>query len=151
MLLRAASFLGWPINWKYALPAFAAAAVALANLAAVALFLPESLSPELRRELADRPRDEFTLRNLGRAFGQEAVGPLLTTRLFYSVSFSLMTTMFALYSLLRFGLEQDETAYILAYVGLIAAVVQGGLIGWLTSKFDERRLLFGCMALMAAS
>ncbi len=129
------------IIWQFALPAFVAAGVAFLNMIAVYFFLPESLSEERRAELASRPRDEFSFRNLQAAFRRPRVGPLFTIRFFSGLAFSLLTTIFPLYALNRFGLEAAETAYILTYVGVLSVLVQGVGIGRLTARFQERWLV----------
>jgi DHA1 family tetracycline resistance protein-like MFS transporter len=48
-------------------------------------------------------------------------------------------------------LQADQTGYILAYVGVLAVLVQGVAIGWLTARFRESRLIFSAAILMALS
>jgi len=57
------------------------------------------------------------------------------------VAFSIMTTSFSLYVMFRFGYDAQHTGYLFAYVGLIAVVVQGGLIGRLVKRFGEAPLV----------
>jgi DHA1 family tetracycline resistance protein-like MFS transporter len=142
---------GTAIVWQFALPAFAAAAVALVNLIAVFFFLPESLTLEKREELAHKPQTEFTFQNLRAAFQRPQVGPLLSTRFVFSLAFSTFQTVFPLWALNRLQLQADETAYILAYVGILVALVQGVAIGRLTQRFDENRLMFSAVILMTLS
>lgn len=64
-------------------------------------------------------------------------------------SFSMMTTAFAYFTLVKFGYNAAETGYLLGFVGLIAAVVQGGAFGVLTKHFGEARLVIaGCVILV---
>lgn len=139
------------LTWQYALPAFAAAGLATINWIAVYLFLPESLSAERREELAKNPRAEFTLRNLAAAFQRPRVGPLLHTRFWFGLAFAMFQTVFALYAASRLGLAADQTAFILAYVGVLVVLVQGVLVGRLAARFPENRLVFWCSAIMSAS
>lgn len=135
--------------WQFALPALVAAAVSFTNLMAVYFFLPESLSEQRRAELASRPRDEFTLHNLIAAFQRPRVGPLFTIRFFSGLAFSMLTTIFSLYALNRFGLEASQTAYILTYVGVLSVLVQGVGIGRLTKRFEEKWLVFVSSVVLA--
>lgn len=137
------------VIWQFALPALVAAAVAFANIIAVYFFLPESLSAESRAELASRPRDEFSLRNLQEALTRPRVGPLFSIRFVSGLSFSILTTIFSLYALNRFGLKADQTAYILTYVGVLSVLVQGVGIGQLTARFEERWLVFVSSVILA--
>lgn len=137
---------------RYAVPAFAAAAIALLNWIAVFIWLPESLTREARAELAKRPaRAVMSLSALLRALQRPRFGPLLHTRFLYGLAFATFTGVFALYARYRLGLSSDQTGYVLAYVGLLVVLVQGVAIGRLTARFQESRLIFGAVVLLALS
>jgi len=135
----------------YAVPAFAAAALALINLLAVFVFLPESLTAERRAEIAAQARPPFTLRALIVALNRPRVGPLLHTRFFFGLAFSLFQSVFALYAQYRLDLTAQTTGYVLAYVGLLSVLVQGVAIGKLTARFAESRLIFAASVVMGVS
>jgi DHA1 family tetracycline resistance protein-like MFS transporter len=59
----------------------------------------------------------------------------------FIVAFSIMTTSFSLYTMFRFGYDAQHTGYLFAYVGLIAVIIQGGLIGRLVKRFGEMPLV----------
>ncbi|MGD2144881.1 MAG: MFS transporter, partial [Anaerolineae bacterium] len=59
------------------------------------------------------------------------------------------TTNFALYTRYRFGLTDQATSYILTYVGVLVVLVQGVIVGWLTDRFPERKIIVGGVALLA--
>jgi DHA1 family tetracycline resistance protein-like MFS transporter len=65
----------------------------------------------------------------------------------FIVAFSIMTTAFSLYTMFRFGYDAQHTGYLFAYVGLIAVIIQGGLIGRLVKRFGEMPLvIFGALS-----
>jgi len=136
-------------NWGYNIPAFAAAALSFVNLTAVFFFLPESLSPAKRAMLAQRPRPAFTFRALWDALNRPRVGPLLHTRLFFGLASATFQTVFTLYAQYRLGLNAQTTGFVLAYVGVLAVLVQGGAIGWLTARFSDKRLILISTIVMA--
>jgi DHA1 family tetracycline resistance protein-like MFS transporter len=138
-------------QWGYAVPAFAAAGLCVLNLIWVLLSLPESLTAERRAALAMRPRPPITARALFEALRRPKVGPLLHTRLFYGLAFGLFQANFALFALYRLGLQSRSTGYILAYVGLLAVLVQGLAIGRLTARFAEKQLVLAGVAVMATA
>ncbi len=138
-------------QFGYAVPALAAAGLVTINLLMVAFWLPESLSEQQRRELAEEEQPRITLSALIDALKRPFSGPLLITRFFFGLAFSLFQTIFSLYALRRFNLDAQQTGYILAYVGLLAAIVQGGLIGVLTKRFREDLLIVLSVAIMAVS
>ncbi|MGD8626180.1 MAG: MFS transporter [Anaerolineae bacterium] len=137
---------------RYAVPAFAAAALSALNLAGVIAWLPESLTPQRRAEIAGRPaRAMLDPVELWHALQRPRFGPLLHVRFVYSLAFAIFTANFALYTQYRLGLDDRTTSYILTYVGLLVVLVQGVAIGRLTARFQEKHLVLAAAALMAPS
>jgi DHA1 family tetracycline resistance protein-like MFS transporter len=91
-------------QWGYNVPAFLAAGLATLNLVMVFFWLPESLSPEKRAEIASQNRPSLSLSALWEALHRPLVGPLLHTRFFFGLAFAIFQTIFALYTLYRFQL-----------------------------------------------
>lgn len=138
-------------KWGYAVPAFAAAGLALANWIAVYFWLPESLSQERRSELArtaDLRADLATYRGL---FSRPRTGPLLGIGFVYRLAFSTHTTIFSLYCLVRFDATARATGLMLTYIAFLVVLVQGGAIGPLTRRFTEPRLVLVALAGMTLS
>lgn len=139
--------------WGYAVPAYAAAGLALINLVAVYFALPESLTPEKRAEMAAREAEQpsFTLKALWQALSRPRVGPLLNIRFFFGLAFSIFQTIFALYAQYRLDLDARATGFILTYVGVLSVIVQGFAVGKLSQRFKENRLILASTLIMAVS
>jgi len=135
----------------YSVPAFVAAGIAALNLVQIFFLLPESLTEERRREMGGRQRPPITLRALTEALRRPVVGPLLIVRFFFGLAFSTFQSIFTLYAQYKLGLGSDKTGYILAYVGVLSVITQGGLIGPLTKRFRERWLIITGLWLMTFS
>ena len=133
------------------LPALVSAALAILSLAAVAIWLPESLPPEERQKRRANPHTAFNLINLVDELRRPCVGPLLVIRLFYSFAFTLFQANFALYAKEVLGLDVRSTGLILTYVGLLSVIIQGFAIGKLTEIFKERRLITASTLILAVS
>jgi len=139
-------------KWGYSVPAFAAAGLAAANLLGVIGVLPESLTAERKAELAKREkRALISIPAMIQELRKPTVGPLMTIRLFYAIAAALFQSMFTLWAKDRLSLNAQTTSYLLAYVGLLAVIVQGGLIGMLTKRFGESRLISWGVVLQALS
>jgi len=138
-------------TWGYSVPAFAAAALSLVNLTLVFFFLPESLSPARRAMLALRPRPSFTFEALWCALNRPRVGPLLHTRLFFALASATFQTVFTLYAQYKLGLNARTTGLVLAYVGVLAVIVQGGAIGWMTKRYSDKQLILTSTVVMTLS
>ena len=138
-------------QWGYATPAFVAAALSLCNLVASFFLLPESLSIEQRTRKAAENRPAFDFESMRAGLNHPRVRPLIYILFCFGLASSLFTTIFSLYAQYRLQLSAQSTGYVLAYVGLLAVLVQGVGIGWLTARFSESMLIIQAVALMSVS
>jgi DHA1 family tetracycline resistance protein-like MFS transporter len=137
---------------RYAVPAYFAAGLALINWIAVYLWLPESLTDEIKAQLARRPsRSILSPSELLQAMRRPRFGPLLHVRLFYGLSFAMFTGVFALWALYRLDLDSTQTGYILGYFGILIVLVQGLAIGRLAKRYPESRLILVATTILAVS
>jgi len=127
-------------QWGYNLPALVAASLSFLNLLSIFFFLPESLTNERKDAALRRKRVPFSMGAMIQAFRRPQVGPLLQVRFFYGLAFVIFQSIFALFTQ-ALGFTSQTTGFVLAYVGIVIVVVQGGLIGILTRKFCENRLI----------
>jgi DHA1 family tetracycline resistance protein-like MFS transporter len=120
------------------LPFFFAGSLAMVNLVYGYFVLPESLPPERRRPVQWARANPFTsLYELTRLKGAGwLLGVIACANL---AQFSLYTT-WVLYTTHRFGWNTAQNGWSLFAVGVVAAVVQGGLLGRLLKRFGASRL-----------
>jgi MFS transporter, DHA1 family, tetracycline resistance protein len=137
-------------QWGFAVPAFAAAGLALVNLLLVAVWLPESLPVE-KRGLSQEKKPAVSLSALTAAMRRPFTGPLLITRFFFGLAFAIFQTIFSLYALTRFELSAAQTGYVLTYVGILSVITQGFLVGRITKLVREDILIVGSVIVMALS
>jgi DHA1 family tetracycline resistance protein-like MFS transporter len=139
----------------FAAPAIAAAALALLNMIGITFWLPESLTATARAELAKKPRRSFAITALVQSLRRPRVGALLQIRFFYGMAFVSFESVFALFTQFRLGLAPQTAGMtvglILAYVGVLAALVQGVAVGRLAVRYGETKLIFAFMALLSIS
>lgn len=126
-------------QWGIHVPFFFAAALCFANAALLYFTLPETVT-------ADHPAKNSaaggrSLRNVIASLKQPRLAFVLVIYFLFIVAFSIMTTSFSLYTMFRFGYDAKHTGYLFAYVGLIAVIIQGGLIGRLVKRFGELPLV----------
>ncbi len=135
--------------WGIGVPFFFAAGLCFANSALLYFTLPETVT-------ADHPARVSAaggrgLSQLLTSLRQPRLGFVLVIYFLFVVAFSIMTTSFSLYTMFRFGYDARHTGYLFAYVGLIAVIIQGGLIGRLVKKFGELPLvIFGALCFSAS-
>lgn len=138
-------------QWGYFVPAYAAAGIATINLVVVILWLPESLTQERKDEIALQKNPPISLKSVILAMKRPIVGALLSTRLFYGFAFALFQSVFALYGQYRFNLNAQNTGYILAYVGVISVFTQGFLVGKITDRYPDRKIILITTGIIAFS
>jgi predicted MFS family arabinose efflux permease len=126
-------------------PFIAAGALAAVNLVAAWLILPEPPRPAVRPIRRSRWRD------LRLAMARPGVGRLLAIYFLSMFAFSAMESTFALLTADRWQLSDRGVGLVFGYIGILIALVQGGLIGPLSRRIGERTMLVAGMALMALS
>ena len=126
-------------RWGIHVPFIFAAVLCFANAMLLYFTLPETVT-------ADHPAKNSAARGRGlrqvmRSLKQPRLAFVLVIYFLFIVAFSIMTTAFSLYTMFRFGYNAQHTGYLFAYVGLIAVIIQGGLIGRLVKRFGELPLV----------
>jgi DHA1 family tetracycline resistance protein-like MFS transporter len=141
-----------------ALPAFVAAGLSVVNLILALGFLPESLPASVRAgaaasgqkgagasgappPTAASRRSVLSLSGLRTAISDPDVGRALVVNFLVVFWFAGMEQTFRLFTEDAFHMSAAGTGRILGLVGITAAIIQGGLIGRLSRRFGEVRLL----------
>jgi DHA1 family tetracycline resistance protein-like MFS transporter len=137
-----------PVNADFQSPALAAAAASALAFALAVFVLPESLAAERRADLARRsPAERRTL--FREALARPQVGLLIALSFLAVFVFAGMEATFAMWSRRQFGWGPEQNGYLFAFVGLLAASIQGGLVGRLAKRFGEARLIVAGGAALA--
>jgi DHA1 family tetracycline resistance protein-like MFS transporter len=132
-------------KFGHAIPFYVAAGLSFLNVILLYFILPESkkFGEEIIRE-----KNRFA--ELGEFFKDSYFSKLIVEYFLVIMSFSMMNAAFAFYTQHNFNYDASQTGYVLAFVGLIAAIIQGGLLGKLTKSFGEVLLVIvGCIFLAA--
>lgn len=125
-----------------------AAGLSAINFVFALLWLPESLSPEVRAR-SRVPWSWLDLPSFGRVWRNAPLRGLMLLFFLVMFCFSLFEATLALYCQSRFGFGMAKTSWLFAYVGIVLVVIQGGLLGRLVRRFGERRLILAGIGLMA--
>jgi DHA1 family tetracycline resistance protein-like MFS transporter len=120
------------------LPFYVAAGLSFLNVLYGFFFVPESLPVERRGRLSLAKANPF--RALIALVQNQAVGSLVIVFALFALGHMSMIQTWALFTHFRFGWGTRENGYLLAFVGVISTVVQGGLLGRLVKRFGEERL-----------
>ena len=139
-------------------PIWVATGFALFNLLVVLGLLPET-HPRSARQAMPRKRDLNPFAQIAKVIGNPAVGRLCLSFFLFFLAFNGFTAILVLYFKQRFnwGPELATTAFLI--VGVVATVVQGGLIGPLVKQLGEWKLtliglgllILGCLLIPSTS
>lgn len=105
------------------------------NWAFVYWILPES------RKGREPERNISTIATLRMGFSTKGLALLLALFFAFSFAFSNLESTYFRLSVNWFGLEQYEGALILVVVGVVSAVMQGGVVRWAAPRFGEPALV----------
>ncbi len=133
------------------LPFWVAAGVALVNALLVLLFLPET-----RKRAGGETETHFRGRGLSLLFSgwrnaarYPSVLGMVLVNLLYTIAFTGMEAIFALFTQHTFGWGASQNGYIFTYIGVIVVIMQGGLVGRLVKRWQESGVLLAGLVLMA--
>ncbi|HEX8177635.1 MAG TPA: MFS transporter [Pyrinomonadaceae bacterium] len=135
-------------RWGIEVPFLFAAGLALANATLLYFTLPETVTKEHPAKVSAATG---RWKPLFQALKQRRLAFVLIIYFLFIVAFSIMTSSFALFTMFRFGYDAHDTGWLFGYVGVIGAIIQGGLIGRLVKTFGELRLIVTGAFLFAAS
>jgi MFS family permease len=131
------------------LPVWAATGFAVLNLLLVVSLLPETHPPEARLALP-RKRDLNPFTALRKVFTNPQVRRLCGAFFLFFLAFNGFTAVLVLYFKQAFNWGPSLAATAFLVVGVVATVVQGGLIGPLVKQFGEWRLTLAGLGFVIA-
>ncbi|QDV35167.1 MFS transporter [Tautonia plasticadhaerens] len=138
-------------TWQLRLPFLVAAGFSTAAWILTIFWLPESRppgergGPDASRAAARAP----SWLGVFRALGDRRAGPLVLLGALLVLSFASLEGTFSLFLERRMGWSAGIAAYWFAGLGLVSALMQGGLIRRLVPRFGEARLIPAGLLLLA--
>jgi len=123
---------------SYSLPAYFGCGLSAIAMVMTILLLPESVQPAQTKAAVNR---QIGPRAILKAFTHPHLSLLFAIFFIFTFAFSCYETTFPLVSLKKFHYNPGQIGLWFAYVGLVTAAIQGGLIGRLAKRYGERRLI----------
>jgi MFS transporter, DHA1 family, tetracycline resistance protein len=127
-------------------PFILAAVLAMANFAVALRRLPESRVPGSRTGA-----QQSRWIALVKAVGSREYGPLIWISFIGGLGFVGMESVFALFGNRRFDFGLTETGLVFMFIGIVAAIVQGGVAHRITARVGEWPVLRAGLWMTAAS
>ncbi|HRK01020.1 MAG TPA: MFS transporter [Oligoflexia bacterium] len=137
-------------RWGYATPFLFASGLACLNTLFAIWKLREPPTTAGVREI-NRLARRISRERLRTAFGDARTRLAIVVFFLGTVAIAQLEVTFALYMKAMHGFNAEKAGWYLAFMGLAMAVIQGGLIGKLSRKFGERRLIICGTFIMAGA
>lgn len=112
-------------------------ALCLINLLIVFFFLPESL----KNKAIDFKLKLNPLNGIGKAFKIPHTRSLITINFIFIAAFALMQLAAALLWAERYGLSEKQIGYVFMFIGFLSALFQGSIVGIVSKKIGEEKML----------
>jgi DHA1 family tetracycline resistance protein-like MFS transporter len=140
--------LGLPVApaWRLRVPFLVAAGFSTIAWVLVLTRLPESLPAEGQGRQSARV---LSWRGLADTIKLPGVGPLVLIGFLVVLGFAALEGTYSLFLEARLGWGPEQAAFGFAFLGLVSATVQGGLIRRLVPKFGEPSLIVAGIATLA--
>ncbi|MDB9775907.1 TCR/Tet family MFS transporter [Vicingaceae bacterium] len=122
------------------LPFLIAAGLTLLNVVYGFFILPESLAPEKRREVDLKRANPLGSLKLIRKYPIVA-GLMVSFFLVYMASQAVQTT-WTYFTMFKFEWDETMVGYSLGVVGVIVAIVQGGLVKYAVKLWGEKKTIY---------
>jgi DHA1 family tetracycline resistance protein-like MFS transporter len=126
-------------RWGITLPFLCAGGLAFANVILLYFTLPETVTRDHPARVSAASGRGW--KQLIDALRQPQLAFVLAIYFLSIVAFSIMTTVFSLFMMFRLGYDPWHSGWIFAFVGIVSALIQGGLIGKLVKRFGEPTLV----------
>ncbi|HTB57964.1 MAG TPA: MFS transporter [Polyangia bacterium] len=137
-----------PFGREGMLPPLVAAGLSTINLMMAFRTLPESLPPE-RRGKSLRRASPIDLAGFRAAISVPGIGVAVAINFMLFLWFSGMEQTFRLFTADGFGMSDAGTGRVFGLVGIVSALVQGGLVARMVPRFGEARLIQGGLGIQA--
>lgn len=125
---------GFLIPYGYEWPSFFSGGLGVFNLILAAILLQEPITNQIERS---KNRRRLSLQVYRESFKNKNVMTPMILFFLLTLAFVQLEVTFGLYVLDRFGLRERQAGFLFAGMGVIMAIVQGGLIGRTVKAFGE--------------
>ncbi|XP_030307063.1 solute carrier family 22 member 18 isoform X2 [Calypte anna] len=126
-------------------PAYVGLVGSLLNIIIAMVWIPLQTKPTSAHGVTEHSTSEagsmFSIREILRLMKFPGVTEVFIVKVFAGLPIGFFLIMFSIISMDFFGLEAVESGYLMSYFGVLQMVVQGLVVGKLTTHFTERTLL----------
>ncbi|KAA3615322.1 MAG: MFS transporter [Calditrichaeota bacterium] len=143
---------GLLVGNPYRIPAYFAGFLAFANTLGAIKFLPESRKKEeIEAAKVEQRTRHSRIELMKKSILHPIVGLFVILYFLITLAFANLEATFALFTEHVHHYTSTDNGYLFAYIGVVIALVQGGLIGPLTHKYGEGRVLIAGLLIQGIS
>ncbi|EDV23499.1 uncharacterized protein TRIADDRAFT_58186 [Trichoplax adhaerens] len=134
--------------------AFVACFLSVVSVASIFLVIPEKTktlatsAPETSVE-SESKDSLLNISKLIELLKLPGIGFLMIIKLAFGFPLGIFNSLFSLVAIDEFGLNPEQNGLILSFTGLLGMLVQGFLIEMLTKRYDDKKILFGCVVVQS--
>jgi DHA1 family tetracycline resistance protein-like MFS transporter len=128
-------------TYGFSIPGYAAMTLTLINILFVISFLPEPQRDKEEKTVENAGGSLGYLRGLRDSLRKPLLGPTLVILFIVTMAFSTIPVIVPLLSIDFFNFGSLELSFVFIYIGLIQIVMQGFLIGPLSKRLGEEKLI----------
>jgi len=131
-------------------PAYGAGCIGLVTAAFGYFFFPETLPTEKRKSGLVTAAEANPLQSVAGALARPEIRMFLFALFFLNFAFAGLQTNFSNYTIERFQFGPDDNAWVFAFIGLLAALMQGVVVRKLMPVLGERSMAIQGFVLFVA-
>ncbi|MEM9954152.1 MAG: MFS transporter [Chloroflexota bacterium] len=131
---------------NFRIPAYIAAGFSLASFLLTTFWFEETHVPNQNKQTVQKTP---YFQKLVQALSHPVIGGLLFLLFVQQLIISEFEQLIPLFTLNRLGMQGTGNAVLFLFMGLLVAIIQGYLIGPLSRKLGERRLIYGGLVMLA--
>ncbi|XP_060624373.2 solute carrier family 22 member 18 [Anolis sagrei] len=132
-------------NFGVYFPCYVAVTGCLLCTVIVLIFIPAQTKPPAEKNAIQQSTSQsssvFNLKEIIHLMKLPGVMDVFLIKVFSGLPTGVFLIMFSIISIDFFGLDAAQSGYLMSYCGILQMVVQGLVIGRLTSRYTERTLL----------
>lgn len=122
-------------------PGYLAAGLCLANALLAATLIHETLPRTRRAEIRPLAAAGHPVVAMARALRMPDLRRVLILYFLFTAAFAVIQPTLSLFGQVRFALDDRQVGYLFAFLGLVSAAMQGGIVRRLVPRFGEVRLI----------
>jgi len=127
-------------NFSYAAMAYFAGFISTVNTALLLLFMEEP-PPRLVRKSSSASKYNFSIAIVKTIFQNKTVLTLFVLRVAASLPSAIFHSISPIITKTQFGLDAQKNGFVMSYVGVMMAIAQGVIVGYVSSRFKDHKIM----------